>query len=148
MDALKESTIGKVITKRFTKVSPGTPIKQVIRIFDRTGYSVLPVINGSKFLGEIHKVDLLKLLVDMKQVPEEDIVSLGFGMDFGYVAKKAKDIMRRHDIALSPDTKVKDAAYTMLKEGVTTIPVIDKKRIIGIVSEMEILDEVIKRGKR
>jgi CBS domain-containing protein len=148
MDALKESTIDKVVKKRFTKVGPGTPIKQIIKIFDRTGFNVIPVIKGRRFLGEIHKVDLLKLLVDMKQIPEEDIVSLGFGMDFGYVAKKAEHIMRRHEIALSPDTKVKDAAYTMLKEGVTTIPVMDKKRLVGIVSEMEILEELMKGGKK
>jgi predicted transcriptional regulator len=148
MDSLKEATIDKLVKKRFTKVGPGTPIKRIIKIFDRTGFNVIPVISGSKFLGEIHKVDLLKLLVDMKQVPEEDIVSLGFGMDFGYVAKKAEHIMRRHEVSLSPDTKVKDAAYTMLKEGVTTIPVMEKKRIIGIVSEMEILEKLMKGGRK
>ena len=84
MDDLKESTIDKVIKKRFTKVKPSTPIRKIIQIFDRTGYSVLPVISGGKFLGEVHKVDLLKLLVDIKQIPEEDVVSLGFGIDFGY----------------------------------------------------------------
>ena len=118
-----------------------------LKIFEKEDISVLPVMKGNKFVGEIHDVDLLKLLVNIKDVPEEDITSLGFSVDMGYIAKTAEDIMRRHDIVLEPITKVKDAAYTMLKEGVSKIPVMRKNSLLGILSEKKLLEELLKRGR-
>ena len=139
--------IAKFVKKKFLKVRARDSIKKVIRIFEKEDISVLPVFKGKKFMGEIHEIDLLKLLVNIKDIPEEDVTSLGFTVDMGYIAKTAEQIMRRHDIILEPKTKVKDAAYTMLKEGVSKIPVMKKKSLIGILSEKKLLEELIKRGK-
>lgn len=147
MEDLKEMPVEKFVKKKFLKVRASAPIKKVIRIFEKDDISVLPVMKGKKFVGEIHRVDLLKLLVNLKDIPEEDITSLGFSVDLGYIAKTAEQIMRRHEIILDPKTKVKDAAYTMLKENVTKIPVMKKNRFIGILSEGKLLEELIKRGK-
>ena len=147
MEEFKEMTVDKFIKKQFLKVRAKDSIKKVIRIFEKEDISVLPVMKGKKLIGEIHEIDLLKLLVDLKDIPEEDVTSLGFSVDMGYIAKTAEQIMRRHDIIIEPKTKIKDAAYTMLKEGVSKIPVMKKKSLIGILSEKKLLEELIKRRK-
>ena len=147
MEDFREMPVNKFVKKQFLRVKTKDSIEKIIKIFEKEDISVLPVMKGNKFVGEIHDVDLLKLLVNIKDVPEEDITSLGFSVDMGYIAKTAEDIMRRHDIVLEPITKVKDAAYTMLKEGVSKIPVMRKNSLLGILSEKKLLEELLKRGR-
>ena len=146
MEDIKEMTIDRFIKKKFFKVRINDPIDKIIKIFGKGKISVIPVMKGKKFVGEIHVVDLLKLLVDMKDVPEEDVTSLGFTIDTGYIAKNAKDIMRSHEVVLEPSTKVKDAAFNMLKKEVAMIPVMKDNSLLGILTERKLLEEFLKRG--
>lgn len=148
MDKVKELPVEKVMRKKFNKVKTSDKISKIIKLFLRSDITVLPVFESRKFIGEIHELDLLKLVVDPKEIPEEEIVVLGFGMDMGYFAKTAGDMVRRHNVSVSPDTKIKEASYTMLKENVKAIPVIKNKRLVGILTERDILNRIVKRGMK
>lgn len=146
MHRIGELPAEKLMRKRFSKVKTNDKVSKVIKLLINSDSSVLPVFEGRKFVGEIHELDLLKLVVDPKDIPEEEVITLGFGLDMGYFAKTAGDIVRRHEISISPKTKIKEASFIMLKEGVKSLPVMKKKRLIGIITERDILNKVIKRG--
>ncbi|MFC2143790.1 HPP family protein [Candidatus Aenigmatarchaeota archaeon] len=148
MEKIKELPVEKVMRKKFNRVKISDKISKIIKLFLRSDITVLPVFDGKKFAGEIHELDLLKLVVDPKEIPEEEIVVLGFGMDMGYFAKTAGDIVRRHNVSVSPNTKIKEASYTMLKENVKAIPVIKNKILVGILTERDILNRVIKEATK
>jgi CBS domain-containing protein len=52
---------------------------------------------------------------------------------------KAKDVMTVDVISVHPDTPVVEIAKRMVKEGVSALPVIDDGRLVGIVSEGDLL---------
>lgn len=148
MHKVGELEAKKLMRKRFSKADVDDDIKKVIKIFLNTDANVIAVFDGRKFVGEIHELDMLKLAVDPKEIPEEEIIILGFGMDMGYFAKTARDIVRRHEVSITPETKIKDASFIMLKENVKSLPVMKGDKLLGILTEKDILKKVIDRGKK
>jgi CBS domain-containing protein len=55
---------------------------------------------------------------------------------------KAADIMTQTVITVSPETPVAEIARTMLERGVSALPVLDGERVVGIVSEGDLLRRV------
>jgi len=146
MHKIGELPAEKLMRKRFYKIKIDDKIQKVVRTLLRGDTSVVAVFHGRRFIGEIHELDLLKLVVDPKEIPEEEIITLGFGLDMGYFAKTARDIVRRHEISISPKTKIKEASFIMLREGVKSLPVMKNKRLLGILTERDIMKRVMKRG--
>jgi CBS domain-containing protein len=145
MDKVGELTARELMRKRFSKINTTDEIKKVIRALLDGDAGVVAVFYRNKFVGEIHELDLLKLAVDPKKIPSEDIVPLGVGLDMGYFAKIAGDIVRRHDIIIGPETRVSEAAYIMLKQGVKAVPVMEDKKLLGILTERDILRMITRR---
>jgi len=144
---LKNLKVKEVMKKRFLIVKETGLISSVLKKFKK-GINILTVVDDKgKFLGEIHKIDLLKLVINPKDVGEEEIIKFGFGVDFGWYAKKAGDIMNRHEITVGPDDLVEKAAIMMLQEDIRSLPVMENDKIVGIITENEILKKLIKRGK-
>jgi predicted transcriptional regulator len=145
MHKVGELPVEKFMRRRFSRVATNDDIKEVVRILLRGDTSVVAVFYRNKFVGEIHELDLLKLAVDPRKIPKEEVITLGVGVDMGYFAKTAGDIVRRHEIKISPETKIKDACFTMLKSGVRAIPVMKDNKLLGIVMERDILKKIVKR---
>lgn len=58
--------------------------------------------------------------------------------------KNAEDIMNRHVVFLKPDNKASDAVAIMKKHAISQIPIIKNNKVLGIVSESTILDNIEK----
>lgn len=142
---LKRLKVKEVMKKRFLRVKENEPISSVLKQF-RKGINILTVVDDKgKFLGEIHKIDILKLAINPKDVSKGDIIKFGFGVDFGWFAKKAGDIMNRHELTIDPELQVEKAAILMLREDVRSLPVVLNKKIVGIITENEILKRLVKK---
>ena len=51
-------------------------------------------------------------------------------------------LMSTNPITLSPDDTINDAASLMFEYGIQSIPVVEKKKVIGIVSKRDILNNI------
>jgi predicted transcriptional regulator len=101
------------------------------------------------FSGDIHQHDLLKLLIDPKDVSWNEVTGL-FGriVDMGYFAESAKDLMHRHEITVSPETTIRKTVSLMFKHNLDAIPVLKSGKFVGMITELEILDEIFKHNKK
>lgn len=61
---------------------------------------------------------------------------------------KAADIMVTNVVTISPDTTVADAADILLKNRISGVPVVDGGRLVGILSEGDLLRRVEARTER
>jgi CBS domain-containing protein len=52
---------------------------------------------------------------------------------------KARDIMTTQVVTIAPDTRVRDIAALLLERGISGLPVVDGGRVIGMVSEGDLL---------
>ncbi len=62
----------------------------------------------------------------------------------GGLGKTAGDIMTPDPITVTPETSVTDAAHLMVDNGVGALPVLDGDRLVGIVTEGDLIMQDVK----
>lgn len=142
-----EPTVSDIMRKEFVSLKKSDDLTKAIDIFLKNPDMVFPVTDERhRVIGEIHQHDLLKLAIPTKYMDEGRVLGPeGIKEMLERSARKVADLMKTHDIKISQDTKIVDAARIMLDTGTMTLEVIDKnKNQVGFVSELDILKYVKK----
>ena len=95
-----------------------------------------PVLAGSRVVGVVSQRDLLH-------------ATLGSVMDYGEKSEKAylasvvvKEVMTDPAVTISPQASIKEAAALMVQRRIGCLPVVENDRLMGIVTETDILKQV------
>ena len=95
-----------------------------------------PVVEDDELVGVVSQRDLYR-------------ASLGTVMQYGEKAQRAflesvavKEVMA-DPIAIGPDAMVRDAARLMLEHKIGCLPVLEDSRLVGIVTETDMLQVVV-----
>ncbi len=95
-----------------------------------------PVVEDDEVVGVVSQRDLYR-------------ASLGTVMQYGEKAQRAflesvavKEVMA-DPISISPDATVRDAARLMLEHKIGCLPVLEDSRLVGIVTETDMLQVVV-----
>ena len=107
-----------VTEKNIEKISPDTDIKTILKKVGEPGPTMLCVVDEDKLLGVITKADLLPLVKSNKQI---------------------KVIMNKKIHIVSPDDRVIHARRIMINENIARLPVVDQGKLVGIISDNEIV---------
>jgi acetoin utilization protein AcuB len=140
----------KDLMRKLESVHADAKISDVITVFEDDSTDAIAVTDkNGDFVGDIHQQDLLKLLIDPKDVSWNEVTGL-FGriVDMGYFAETAKDLMHRHEITVTPETTIRSVVSLMFKHNIDAIPVLKSSKLVGMITEFEILDEIFKHNKK
>ncbi|MBO8182384.1 MAG: CBS domain-containing protein [Archaeoglobus sp.] len=132
-DEVKKHLVKDFMTTEVVSVSEDTPIEQVIKLVIEKKFNAFPVVRGSKLVGIVSKMDLIKMYT--------------LGNLSG--AKRVKDIMRRAVVAVAPKDPLEYAANLMVDYRIRSLPVTDEQsNLIGILSIGDVLKAFLdeKRG--
>jgi CBS-domain-containing membrane protein len=142
-----DTTVKQIMRKKFPHLKKTDSLSKAIGIFIKNPDMVFPVLTGKRIVGEVNQHEMLKLAVPGKYMDEGRILGpQGIRDLLGHKGKKVSDIMVTHDIKVSENTRVIDAARIMLETEVRTLEVIDKdKKPLGFVSELDILKYLKKK---
>jgi len=136
----------KVIT-----VTPNTTYEETAMLMHKHNFSGLPVVDkNSKLAGIISEKDLFKALYPRY---EEYLADRQTYRDQEAQEKRIKTIrnnpikmyMKRKVITLGPDAPILRAGGIMLARGIHGLPVVEKDKLIGIVTREEIYSAIMKR---
>jgi CBS domain-containing protein len=98
----------------------------------------LPVVDGPKLAGIISERDLFRSSLAQ---------ALGYGTrDTRDLMKKLriKDVMVPDVITVSPDAELRDAVRLMVDHKIGCLPVVDQDRLVGLITETDILVQYLK----
>ena len=99
----------------------------------------LPILDDGELVGIISQRDMFRSAA---------VTALGFVGDTQKALIKTiriKEIMTEKVFTISPDATVKDAARIMLDKKIGCLPVLEGKKLIGIITESDILRYVVER---
>jgi len=99
----------------------------------------LPILDDGELVGIISQRDMFRSAA---------VTALGFVGDTQKALIKTiriKEIMTEKVFTISPDATVKDAAHIMLDKKIGCLPVLEGKKLIGIITESDILRYVVER---
>ncbi|HIH04540.1 MAG TPA: CBS domain-containing protein [Methanoregulaceae archaeon] len=89
----------------------------VLKILKRTGISGVPVIKDGQIVGIITRKDLLR---------KPDETQLGL-------------LMTPDPVTIGPDATIADAARLMIRHGIRRLPVVDDRRLVGLLSVSDLI---------
>jgi CBS domain-containing protein len=117
-------------------VAPGTRLTEARELLAEKHIRVLPVVENDALVGIITKRGLLRL--DLSTLGEESW-NLHIHLDEGVV----KDAMTLKPLTILPDSTVPKAARIMLENKITALPVLDQGKLIGILTNSDVLKFLI-----
>jgi CBS domain-containing membrane protein len=97
----------------------------------------MPVVDDGKLVGIVSQRDLFRSAL---------VTALGFGRKVTSAlikTIKVKEIMTGKVITISPNASIKDAARQMIDKKIGCLPVVEGDRLIGLVTETDMLRYVV-----
>lgn len=133
--------VKEVMVKKFPLIYADEPIHKALTLLISLPESSLPVINKKKqVIGEIDQHELLLLDIAKEELGEETINLKNLNLLFKKKKRTVRDYMTEHELTISPDDDLLEAAKLMYDEDLSTLPVVDKNnKLIGILTDITIL---------
>jgi CBS domain-containing protein len=106
-----------VTEKDIMIVPPEEEVKNILKSVGEPGPTMLPVVVEGKLLGVVTKADLLPLVKNKNQL---------------------HSIMQKKVHTVNVDDRVVHARHIMITENIARLPVLEEKKLVGIISDIEI----------
>jgi CBS domain-containing protein len=121
---LQDIRVGNIMSSPVVTVAPALPVTRVIEMMYATKHLGFPVVDHDVLMGMV-------TVADVHQMPSID-----------RDAMQVRDVMRRGVIAVAPETPVVDVLRIMGAKDIGRVLVVDKDRLVGIVTRTDILKVV------
>jgi len=118
-----------IMQRTVVTVSPGAPLDEVATVLQRRGVRHVPVLDGQALAGIISDRDLKGSMAS---------TAVG-GTDTRSDRLTAGDIMTRKVITIGPMFPVEEAARIMASRRISALPVTEADRLVGLVTETDIV---------
>lgn len=120
--------VNDIMQPRVTTATPETSVAGALGILRMRGIRHLVVVQDDKLVGIVSDRDLKQANALHERLGEWTV----------------GDIMTRAVITIEPSAPVEDAAHLMLAEKISALPVTDAGRLVGIVTETDVVRLFVK----
>ncbi len=121
---MSKITVEDAMTKVIITVGPDEPVTEVAKKMKVKDIGSMLVCDKNRLLGLITSEDLVKRVI----IPNKDLKKI-----------KAKDVMTKKLVTTPVDEDVIEAIRIMLEKKVKRLPVVDGKRVVGVLTDGDIL---------
>jgi len=119
-------------------IDPETSILDALHIMKEKKVRRLPVVAHGKLVGIVTEKDL-------RESPSLKATSLSiFELNYLLAKTPVSEVMTKDPITVTPDTTIEEAAVIMRDNQISGLPVVDDGKIVGIVTETDIFDMLVK----
>jgi CBS domain-containing protein len=135
-----------------------TPLREVVALFRKHHIGGLPVMEGKELAGIVSESDLISLL-ETERISDDlwlpspfEVIEVPIREYINWEKTKhaltnigdmpVKKVMTHRVITATGDMDVEAAAALMLKEGISRLPVLTGKKIVGIITRADIINAI------
>ncbi len=120
------------MTREVVTASPSATLAEASALARRRGIRHLPVVDEGTLVGMVTERDLLRAVPAAGTVPEEERRRI-------LGTRTVREVMARQVVTVTPDTPVEEAALLLADHDVDCLPVVEDGRLVGILSETDLL---------
>ena len=145
--------IKDIMTKNVITVNPEMAIHKLAELFMKKNISGAPVVDESgKLLGVVKEEGVI---FQDKKVHLPTFINLSFGfLTLGtaryneeikkITASKVSSIMEKDIATINSNTEIEDAATLMIEKEIYYLPVVDKDKLVGVITKKDIVRDIAK----
>jgi CBS domain-containing protein len=128
-----ETRVRDIMSEQIVTISSDDSLSTVEDIMTLGGVRHMPVVRGGQLVGVVSERDLLR-------------ASLSNLSGFGSEQRRAflqvveiKRVMSAPPVTIGPDASVEEAALVMAERKIGCLPVLDRTRLVGMLTETDVL---------
>lgn len=125
--------VADIMTRKLITVAPELSIGEIQPMFKRYGIHHLLVVEDTVLVGVISDRDVLRNISPFVNTTAAD------KKDEFTLTRKAHQIMTTELVTVDSKSGIRDACETLLKGGVSLLPVVDQGKLVGVLSWKDIL---------
>lgn len=115
-------------------------VRQLRDLFEKHDYNAFPVTKDGVLIGVVTKLDLLKTLTTGRNPTIRGVLNLW--------AERVGDIMRKAVVTVKPSDDLMTVADYMVEFKLRSIPVVDNKNLVGIISRTDLMPYILTEDDR
>ncbi len=130
--------VSEIMSRGLITVDKNASLRRARRVLDQHRIRHLLVMDGKRLVGIVTDRDLRRAAPSSKSpltISEREEF-----MD----ELKVVEVMSRKLITASPDTTVREAARVMVSEKIGCLPVVNGNQLVGIVTETDLLEILVR----
>lgn len=132
-----------LMTRDVLTVAPNTSVREAAELLSSEHVGGTPVVRLGKLVGMVSARDLLDFIAALPADPGEVTGGMEHGILDDHTVEEA---MTRIPLAtISPNAPANRAAEMMKDEGVHRLPVVDKDKLVGIISTLDLVKAIADR---
>lgn len=151
------TTAAQIMTRDVISVGPSTPVPQIAALLVKHAISAVPVIDAQgHLLGMVSEGDLVRpVTAEMQKKREWWLEMLAEGeslaaefMDYISQNKRTATDLMTHEVITAPTTATMEEVAGLLdKHHVKRVPIMEGRRVVGIVSRANIIRNLASNSK-
>jgi len=127
----------KWMSKTVVTVDINDSMKDAIKLLKENDINMLPVMEKGKLVGILTDRDV-------KRSSASDATTLEIHELLFLISKiKVRDIMTKDPITVPSDYTIEETAEVLLEKNVSGVPVVDKKKLVGVITQTDIFRALI-----
>jgi CBS-domain-containing membrane protein len=136
--------VREIMSRPVVTVSAETGIKAAATLLAQHGVSALPVVNAKgELVGIVSEADLISI----ETRPDPRTQATPLAPTAGSSPKTVAEVMTREVFTVSTGSEVSQAARIMLDAGIKRVPVLDGRRVVGILSRRDLVKVIARRDE-
>ena len=128
--------VGEVMTSPAITVHETATVKQAIELLQTHSIAAMPVIDDhDDIVGVVSEADVIREMV----LPDQRAHELPVQLTAPPFHSRVADVMSHHPLTVSSETELAQAAELMTSTVVKSLPVVDRGRVVGVISRRDII---------
>lgn len=129
---MKQTLVKEWMSEKPFTIGPDQTVIEAHRLMTENNIRRLPVMRNGNLLGIV-------ALSDVLEAEPSDATSLSiFELNYLLARLSVGQIMTKDPITISPDSPLREAAKIMLERKIGGLPVMDGRKLVGIITESDI----------
>jgi len=137
---IRKAPVTTIMTENVITLKRSDSLETAEKLFKKYHIRHIPVVSGNVIIGMLSYTDLLRIsFADSVYDDDDHVDSIVYNMF------TIEQVMVKKVVSVSPSNSIKEVAEILSKSEFHALPVVDKNKLVGIVTTTDLINYLLKQ---